>query len=194
MPYFTTEELRALPDVQDADLHPDERLVAAHDWIAAVIERECDTSFVAKPMTEALTGGGRDALFLSSPYVLSVESVTVDGVATPGSDLVVEHGVVYYGAGGYWSGLTRGNVVVEYTAGYSIEPPADLKEAALRAARNWILTTSDLSAVDTRATGISNADGNITLVIAGEDRPTGLPEVDATIMAWARRVRVPKVS
>ena len=82
-----------------------------------------------------------------------------------------------------------------YTAGYSAAPPADLKQAALRAARNWLLTGDAWSGADTRATSITNDYGNIQLSVASADgRPTGLPDVDATITAWARRVRVPRVS
>ena len=42
MPYFTTAELRDLPDM-DAGRFSDDRLEAAHDWIVSIIERECDT-------------------------------------------------------------------------------------------------------------------------------------------------------
>lgn len=195
MPYFTTAELGALPDMERFD---SERLEAAHDWIVGVIERECGTSFVAETVTdEKVTGDGSLALRLSRPYVLSVTSVTVDGaaVATPGTTLYAEHGYLYYADGATgWTASTPRNVSVTYTAGYSAVPPTDLKEAAMRAARYWLLTGNDWSAADSRSTGISNEFGNITLSVAGEGRPTGLPDVDATIMAWARKVRVPAVA
>ncbi len=195
MPYFTTDELRTLPDMDNQSKFPDERLVAAHAWISAIIERECETSFIPVAKTETLDGGYSSALFLSSPYVLSVESVTVDGVPVVVSDVVQRHGVLHLTSGFRWSGAGWNNVVVDYTAGYSETPPADLKEAALRGARNWVLTTNAWSGVDTRATGVSNQDGNITFSVASADgRPTGIPDVDATITAWARKVRVPKVS
>lgn len=198
MPYFTTAELRALPDMSDAGKFPDARLVAAHAWIVAVIERECDTSFIPTVITETLNGPAySDALFLSSPYVQSVESVSVDSVAMPQVELdalLIQHGVLYQGGGAYWSNANRGNITVTYTAGYSTTVPADLKEAALRAARNWLLTSDAWNGTDSRATSITNDYGNFAISVAGPDRPTGLPDVDATIMAWAKRVRVPKVS
>lgn len=197
MPYFTTAELRALPDMADDIRFPDDRLDAAHDWVVSIIERECDTSFIPTEVTETLNGLGRDALFLSSPYVQSVESVSVDGTALTDPEvaaLLIQSGALYYSTGAYWSSATRGNVTVTYTAGFSVTPPPDLKEAAMRAARNWILTSDAWTGKDSRATAINNEYGNIQLVTAGPDRPTGLPDVDATIMAWARRVRVPKVS
>lgn len=198
MPYFTTEELRTLPDMEDEERFPDERLVDAHDWIVAIIERECDTSFIPTEVTERLNGTGRDALFLSSPYVQSVESVTVDSVAMTVDEvasLYLQAGVLYYGTGSWWPATTRGNVVVSYTAGYSETPPADLKQAALRGARNWVLTTDAWSGADVRSTSITNDFGNINLAVANANgMPTGIPDVDATITAWAQRVRVPKVS
>lgn len=197
MPYFTTAELRALPDMSDTSRFPDARLVAAHDWIASIIERECGTSFITETVTETVNGSGREALFLSRPYVRTVTSVAVDDVALTApevADLLIQHGALYFGTGGYWSAAARGNVTVTYTAGYSATPPADLKEAALRAARNWLLTSHAWSGVDTRATSLTNEYGNVNLAVAGPDRPTGLPDVDATIMAWAQRVRVPGVA
>ena len=196
--YFDTTELRALPDVDDESRFTDAELVAAHDWIVAIIERECETSFIGGSVTETLNGSGGSALFLSEPYVQSVESVTVDGVALTSAEiavLLVQNGAVYYSSGAYWPASARGNITVTYTAGYSAAVPEDLKQAALRAARNWLLTTDAWSGVDTRATSISNEYGNIQLSIASADgRPTGIPDVDATITAWARRVRVPRVS
>ena len=198
MPYFTTAELRALPDMDDATRFPDARLVAAHDWIAAIIERECGTSFVEVARTETVNGSGRDVLFLSDPYVRSVTALSVDGVAATVDEVAsifVQNGALYYSTGAYWPATTRGNVTVSYTSGYATSPPADLKQAALRAARNWVLTTDSWSGVDTRATSITNEYGNVNLAVASADgRPTGLPDVDATITAWARRVRVPSVS
>lgn len=197
MPYFTTAELRDLPDMDDEERFPDARLEAAHDWIVSIIERECDTSFIATSVTETLNGTGIEPLMLTSAYVQSVQSVTVDGVSVTApvlADMNIQHGMLYYGDGTTWSNASRGNVTVTYTAGYSTTPPADLKEAALRAARNWLLTNDAWSGKDTRVTAITNEYGNMQLSVAGPDRPTGLPEVDATIMAWARKVRVPRVA
>lgn len=197
MPYFTTDELRALPDV---DTPPDrfnaERCEAAHDWIAAVVERECETSFIVSTTTDQiLSGGGLDYLRLPQPYVRSVTAVTVDGAAYDADGLAalyLEDGYLYAATGSTWPTTSRGNVTVSYTYGYSTTPPADLKEAMLRGARYWLLTGNAWSPSDSRSTGISNEFGNITLSVAGEGRPTGLPDVDTTIMAWARKVRVPK--
>lgn len=197
MPYFTTAELRALPDMDDADRFPDARLVAAHDWIVAIIERECETSFIPRQVTVQLNGSGREGLDLMTPYVQSIESVTVDAAALAAGDvaaLVWQDGYLYQSSGAYWPLTSRGNVTVTYTTGYSTEPPGDLKEAALRAARHWLLTMDGWSGIDERTTSLTSDYGTTTVIVADDKHPTGLPFVDATINAWARRVRVPKVA
>lgn len=199
MPYFTTAELRALPDLNDTARFPETRLVAAHDRIAALIRRECETSFVVETITdERVSGSDLTGLSLSDPYVRSITTITVDGVewdedAVAG--VIIDDGFLYQPGDARWSCTSRRNVVVTYTAGYTDTPPADLKEAALRGARHWCLTMSAWSGVDSRATSITNEQGNIALMTASADgRPTGLPDVDSTIVAWARKVRIPKVS
>lgn len=197
MPYFTTEELRALPDMSDIERFGSSRLEAAHDWIASIIRRECETSFIVETIEDERVSGGSCALSLNDPYVRSVMAVAVDGVDF-GTDevaaVVVDDGFLYQSSDARWS-FGRRNITITYTAGYTTEPPPDLKEAAMRAARHWLLTMDRWSGVDTRATSITNDMGNIALSVASADgRPTGLPEVDATITAWARKVRVPKVS
>jgi hypothetical protein len=194
MPYFTTAELRALPDMGDTTRYTDARLTAAHDWIAGVIERECQTSFIATAVTEKLDGSGTDTLILSRPYVLSVTSAFVGGTALTADELsalVLRGGIVYRPTGYTWAS-GRANVDITYSAGYSSAPPADLKEAALIGARYHVLTTDGKSGASDRATSITNEFGNIQLSVASADgRPTGLPEVDATITAWSRITRVP---
>lgn len=198
MPYFTTAELRALPDMNDTARFPDAKLTEAHDWIVAVIERECETSFIVKTATnERRSGGGVDYLRLQNAYARTVSAVTVDsGVYTAGqvAALLVEDGYLYQADGVTWPATARGNVLVTYTYGYAEAPPADLKQAALRGARNWLLSQHAWSGVESRATSISNGDGTFTIATPGEDRPTGWPDVDATIIAWRERVRVPKVA
>lgn len=196
--YFTTDELRDLPDMGNEDRFPDSRLEAARDWITSLIERECGTSFVETTVTdERLTGSGTDGLRLLNPYVRTVTAVTVDGTSYTQDQidaLLVEDGFLYAADFTTWPATSRGNVLVSYTAGYSTTPPADLKEAAMRGARNWLLTSDAWSGVDARATSLTNDFGNVQISTPGEGRPTGIPDVDATIMAWARRVRVPGVA
>lgn len=194
MPYFTTDELRALPDLSDAY---EDRLQAAYDWIVGIVERECETSFIVSTATdERVTGTDLDYLRLENAYVRDITAITVDGVAYDAgqiAELYVEDGYLFAASSSTWPSTSRGNVVVTYTYGYTTTPPADLKQAMLRGARQWVLTTDQWSGADSRATSISNEYGNVQLTVASEERPTGIPDVDATIMAWRHKVRVPKV-
>lgn len=197
MPYFTTTELRAVYPDLDVATYSDARVTQVHDWIAAIVERECKTSFIPETVSETLNGSSGPALFLSRPYVLSVTAVAVDDVALSElevADLQIQNGALYYPAGTYWSAASRGNVTVTYTAGYSTTPPADLKEAMMQGARARLLTTADGATASDRRTSFSNGDGTFSLSTAGENRPTGFPEVDAVILGWKQRVRVPGVA
>lgn len=183
MPYFTTAELRAEPDMSDATAYPDALLERAHDWIAAIITSHCGT-FASENVTEILDGDDTGVLVLSSPRVLSVTSATVDDVAlTPSevSDLIVRsYGVVERPDGYTWA-TGVGNISITYVAGYATDVPADLKEAALQAARAWVLTRASNAGIDDRRTSVTTEFGTVSYVIAGENRPTGYPEVDATL-------------
>jgi hypothetical protein len=175
--YFTLDELKALPDLEAAR-YDDETMERAAAYIEAVIERVVGTSFVPRTKTVTLNGTGAD-LVLPDAYVLSVVGVTVSEVA--GADPTsFDNGVLT----GTWASGTR-NVVVEYTTGYSETPPADIKEAALEGTRARLLDTASNAKVNDRTTSTTNDVGGTTsYVLAGVDRPTGYPTVDAVILGW----------
>lgn len=190
--YFTLEELRDLPDVDNEDKYPDARVVAAAEYVQGIIEGECQTSFVPRPKVETLNGVGTPGLVLSTPYVQSITSVVVDGVASTDSFSVVRGVLQRTTVGSFtpltWAWGTR-NVVVTYMSGYSDVPPPDIKEAALQATRARLMSTSSDSTIDDRRTSITNDAGTtVSFVIAGEKRPTGYPEVDAVINRWAKKL------
>lgn len=193
--YFTLAELRALPDMSSES---DSRIEAAAAWAVGVIEREVGTSFVARTITGEIHDGGRDAIVLDRPYVLSVTSATENGT-TVTDTLRVRGGIVrrFSGATSFtpitWASGC-GNVAVTYQAGYSSTPPADIKEAALAATR-WHLLEGRASNVHSpRQTSITNElGGTVNFAVAGTDRPTGYPDVDAVIVGWRNRIRIPGV-
>lgn len=193
--YFTEAELKALPDMS-TETTP--RIEAAAAWAVGVIEREVGTSFVARTVTDEVHDGGRGGIILRTPYVLSVTSVTEDGVAVT-DDLRARDGVLrrFSGATSFtpnsWAG-GYGNVSVTYQAGYSTKPPADIKEAALQATRWHLLEGRASNVTAPRQTSSTNdMGGTVNYAVAGEDRPTGYPEVDAVIVAWRKRLYVPGV-
>lgn len=186
--YFTEAELRALPDMSSETAA---RITAAGEWAQGVIEREVNTSFVARTVTDESHDGDTYAILLNKPHVLSVTSATENGTAVTDT-LRVRSGVLRrYGSAtaatpGRWA---AGEVLVTYESGYSSTPPADIKEAALAAAR-WHLLEGRASNVHSpRQTSITNEmGGTVNFAVAGSDRPTGYPDVDAVIVGWKRRL------
>lgn len=195
--YFTLAELRALPDVSSATTYPDARVESVAAYITAIIEREVGTSFISRPVVDEIHDGGAAALYLRKRFPRAVTSVTEGGVAVT-DDLRLQGGVLRrFTAGSYspvgWVGGT-GNVLVTYQAGYSAAPPADIKEAALQGTRARLLDTMSKAVVNDRRSSVTNEVGGTTsFVLAGVDRPTGYPEVDAVILGWKARLRYPMV-
>lgn len=189
--YFTEAELRALPQMDDAVKYTTARVEAAAAYVTAVIERVVGASFVARTVAGEVHDGGRYGIVLKQPHVLSVTSATEDGVSVADT-LSVRGGVLYkFAAGSYspvcWTDGSR-NVSVTYQAGYSSTPPADIKEAALKATRAHLLATNSNAAIVDRQTSITNENGTIQFVIAGAEQPLGYPEVDAVIVGWRNRL------
>jgi hypothetical protein len=188
--YFTLAEFRTLPDMQDAQQYPDARVEAASDYITAIIEREVGTSFIARTATETFDGNSGNEIRLGSHYARAITSATVDGV-TLSDTLDVVYGNVRHRTANSVTPWTYGlgNVVITYTYGYSDTPPDDIKEAAMRGTRAYLLETSEKSGVLDRRSSVTNdLGGTTTYVIAGGNNPTGYPQVDAVIVGWRNRL------
>lgn len=191
--YFTLAELRALPEMDDTSRYTEARCLAAAAYVTSIIERETGTSFIARTVSGEIHDGGTYDIALRKPFVISVTSATEDGVAVTDT-LRAPKGVLRkFSSGSYSPNLWAdgvGNVSVTYQAGYSSAVPGDLKEAALQATRARLLTMDSQAGVEDRRTSLSTDSGTIQFVIAGEDRPTGYPEVDAVILGWKRKLDV----
>ncbi len=197
--YFTLKQLRDQPGLADEAKFPLSVLIEARDWIIDTIEGECGAPFVPRYARSVLDGSGTATLTLDRPYVQDIIGITVGGVAYTTAELAAL--LVYPGGSikrpsGVFTAGDR-NVSIRYSWGYRYgfgkEPPADLKAAALAAARIHVLGTKNSDLFD-RATSITNEFGNIALALPGENRPTGIPDVDAAIIRWRNRVRVPVVA
>jgi hypothetical protein len=188
--YFTAEELRALPDMSGETTA---RIEAAAAWAVGIIEREVETSFIARTVTDEPHDGGSDGILLDTAHVLEVTSASESGAAVT-DVLKVRRGVLrrYSGAAGGTPGRWAAgvdNILVTYQAGYSEEPPPDIKEAALQATRWHLLEGRANNVQSPRQTSITNEmGGTVNFAIAGSDRPTGYPDVDAVIVGWRKRL------
>lgn len=185
--YFTLEELRALPNVSDVGRYSNERVEKAAAYLVGVIEREVGTSFVTRTRGPVVLDGGAAYLDLG-PWARGLTLVEVDGVDVTASCRV--RGGTLRRRDGAAFATGEENVAVTYTVGYSTEPPSDVKEMALLGTRAHLIATADGTLTTGRETGLQNEFGNITYAIAGKDRPTGYPEVDAMIVAWREKLSV----
>jgi hypothetical protein len=191
--YFTLAEFRALPDMDNTTTYTEAKVLAEAAAVTAIIERECQTSFIARTVTDERHDGGCHELILAKPYVLSVTSATENGTAVTDTLRVKKNGVMLrYATGSYtpkvWlSGFD--NVTVSYQAGYSATVPTDLKTAAMQATRYRLITKAAASSMNERATSITNEFGNINLLVANADHPFGLPDADSVIVGYRNLLR-----
>lgn len=189
--YFTLAELRAKPDMSDIERFSNEECEAAAGYIVGIIEREVGTSFILRHYVDEPHDGGVDTLVLDESFVRSVTSATEDGVDV--TDVLQVRGDVVHrlrgGAPVPWA-WGYSNVLVTYVAGYSSGVPGDVKEAALKGTRAHLLANAQDVGLNDRRTSMSTEQGVINFVVAGEDRPSGYPEVDAMILGWKKRIDV----
>lgn len=191
--YFTETELRALPQMSDDSVYTDDRIDAAAAHVVAVIEREVGTSFIARTVTDERHDGGAYGIVLKRPHVLSVTSAAESGVAVADT-LRVSAGVVRrYGSATdvvpiAWTAGSQ-NVTVTYQAGYSSTVPADVKEAALRATRAYLLESNSNALMDDRRTSLNTDMGTVNFTVAGGDQPFGYPAIDAVVIGWRNRLK-----
>lgn len=175
--YFTLAELRSLPDVSDAAKYPDETAEAIAAEVAAEIERVVEASFVPRERTfvQPTTRAGRAAA-VPDRYILEVTSAG-DYAAPVGRIL-----------GGVIPGEYAAGTSIDYLAGYTTEPPLDIKGAALQWTRRRLISRNNASRIDDRKTRVTSEAGTFDLAIAGKDRPSGYPEVDVVLVAWRDRL------
>lgn len=202
--YFTLAEIRALPQMSDASKYTDARIEAASAYVVAIFERFTKTSFIYRSHTETHDGIRANetglGLVLRQRFPRAITAVTQDGAAFSVDDLAeltIDRGVLWRASVGTYSPMAwnvgRRNISVTYTAGYSTTPPADIVEAALQATRWRLIATNSNSDLTARQTSVSNEIGGTTVyAVAGEERPTGYPEVDAVLQGY-RKQRGPLV-
>lgn len=105
---------------------------------------ETGTGVLTAVVEETRNGDGGTKLFLEQYPVVSVESVSVDGEEIPERTAFGESGWVLTSGEtgrlelvGYTFTEGLANVVVNYTAGYGAEAPADVAQAVVDQAAYW---------------------------------------------------------
>lgn len=188
--YFTLLELRALPDVSNTTKYPNDRVEAVAAKFVEIIEREVGTAFIERLATETYDGG-EWAIVPMKAHPREIVAATENGVDITASVAVKDGTLVKlsgYSLSRWASGVQ--NIEVTYSYGYAAEPPADIKEQALQATRLHLMSTSSTNWQNSRQTSMSTEMGVLGFVVAGPDRPTGYPELDAVIIGWRDRLNV----
>lgn len=182
--YFTVSEARNLGPVgsQFTDAQIEAQRMAVEDQI----ESNCNTYFVSRYVEEKANGGGENFIRLTEDYVQTLIKVTQDGVDITSS--VNQDGRYLWNASGWSSGFR--NIVVQYEAGYDAYAPEDLRRKAIEATRYNLLRELH-KGVPTPIAQMTTPEGVMKMIVAGLRQPFGYPEVDAVVLAWARRVGVP---
>lgn len=199
--YFELPDLAALPDLRDdTDTYSAAVLRRARRYAEDLIDRWVRTSFVERFKVETIerdryrlgllpTGDRwpRRLLSLSvtdgadtTPIDLADVRVSPDGYITAarlGTDAL----------SGIWSTATA-----RYVAGWSVEPPEDLRAAAMQLARIHAIRTEGDAGIPDRATAILSPDGNGYRVATANNttRPTGFDVIDEVILGYRRRLFV----
>lgn len=188
--YFAEAELRALPQMSDEVTYTDARVDVAAAFVVSRIEGFVRTSFIARSHTETFDGGV-DAIVLGQPHARALTTVTVNGSAVATNLFSLRSGVVRYLDRSSFASGNVDAVSITYTAGYSAAVPGDIKEAALAWTRWRLLATNSNAEMDARQTQVTNEFGGTTIyAVAGKDRPSGFPEVDAVLIDWRDRINV----
>jgi hypothetical protein len=186
--YATLAEIRALDALANTTKYPTAKLEAARAQAEDRFEDATGVAWVPRHRRDVLSGTGSTRVLLTRRPPRSLIAVTIDtaAFAVAGFRLYPE-GTVERTAGITFPREASGgggNVMVEYVHGEDA-PPQDLRQAFLTYVRYLILDTT--SRIPDRATGITTEYGTIQFASAS-DRPTLLPEVDAVLAAYDRRI------
>lgn len=131
----TVAEVKTHLNISASDTSQDTELAAFIEAVTPVVEH-ITGPVVARAVVEK-HDGGCDAIVLRQPPVVSVTSVTEDGVTVAASDYTLSDGGVLYRLAGVWQSYRRGGVQVTYQAGRSAVP-ASIALAAKELVRiNW---------------------------------------------------------
>lgn len=178
--YFSVSEFKArYPNDSTVQDLTASQVAEARRTAEEIIEQACNVAFVPRALTLTVSGQRSTKLALPLYLLRTIESASIDGEVQDVSDYRVAGGAVYR-----WTSWPRNpsNVAIVVTHGYDF-PPRRIKDAAMTLAYHRAVK----GPIDDRATSIpaGEAGGVITLLTPGvQGAVTGIPEVDAAILAY----------
>lgn len=169
-------DIRAQKNLDSAAKFTTAELADARAWFEDLAEEHCGVAFAPRYHRDVLDGDGCSTALLSKLYPRQLIGVTVDDVVeTTTGWALYDHGEVRRPTGTFTCGDR--NVSIAYEHGHQ-RAPAQLRTAALIAIRDRLLDDE----TGRRQLSVTNEFGGTTrYAVAGDDRPTGIPEVDAVL-------------
>lgn len=190
--YFELPALRAMPDLGNVDRYSTDDLAAARQRVTARIDGKVGTSFVERFHVEsgprrAVRYPGGYAIQVDDRYPRTVVAVSIDDTTVDVETLTVAEGGFIVSPTPWPTGL---RMTIAYTAGWSTSTPEDLAGAALKAARHQLVSSRNTGVSD-RTRSLTTPEGTQVFSVAGENAPFGIPDADAIVMDYWRRLRPP---
>lgn len=192
--YTDLADMRAVDGVGSSTEFPDAEVTAAIAYATSLINRATGTDFGDKDSPSyasfslTLNGSGTSWLVLTTErgdpllFPRSISSATIGGVADSGVSYTLHPTGAVWRDTGVWSSTPGGlNVVVNGTAGYSDDPPEDIKWAARMITRDRLL--HDTGRNPGRALQLTTPDGSFQMNAqpGKPGRYTALPDVNAVL-------------
>lgn len=191
--YFPLAELRAERNLSDTVKFTTAELARARAWAETVIERWVGVSFVRRYHRHHFAGDASSRLFLPHLFVTDVLAAELDGATLDVSAWTVEpfgrlHADTTFARPTFASPAPNGWVA--YAHGLDAVP-VDVAEAAKDMARHHLL--EDQSGRPVLSVG-NELGGTTRFGFAGDDRPTGYPDIDVVLNHYRSMYRVPVVA
>lgn len=181
--FFKLAELRALKGLSSVTTYPNATLALMRDVAEDFVEEFCKEAFVPQYRRDVFDGDNCQTLYLPRVHVRSLISVKLAGVTMDTTGWTVSRsGRIRTTGAVFTAGVPAGqNVAVQYELGRS-GPPHDLKNATLRLARHITLNLE--TSIPDRARMMQTEFAMFQLDVASEDKPTGVPEIDAVLIRY----------
>lgn len=180
--YFTVAEARSLGPI--AASFTDDQIERMRTTVEDQIETNLNTYMVSRLVVQKANGNGESYIRLDEPYIQNLVSVLADGVDVT-ADVNLD-GRYLWAPTTSWAYGHR-NIEVRYEAGYRDHPPEDLRRKAIEATRHELLRGNRQGA-PAAVLSVTAEGWTQRMAVAGLRQPFGLPEVDAVVLKWARRI------
>lgn len=194
--YVALAEIREQPGLDNITRYTTAEMAKARRWFEEKFELYTGVAWVPRYRRERLNGNGRTSLMLPDYDIRTIRSVRAYSNASTFTEYTAaeladitfaESGIVTRATLGSWTSGVN-NLIVEYECGRDAPVPSDVREAALVAIRDKLLSDQ----IGSRQYSVVTELGNVRFVLAGEGRPFGIPFVDQ--VANERRQFVPAIA